>query len=79
MFSEERLKMVRQSSLEKKRLRGNHIVSCRSFGKEAEREVLVFSPGNGWQDWNGTNLCQGMFRLGIREHFFTIKAVKHWN
>ena len=28
---------------------------------------------------NGLKLCQGMFRLGIRKHFFTDRAVKHWN
>ena len=28
---------------------------------------------------NGLKLCQGMFRLGIRKHFFTERVVKHWN
>lgn len=28
---------------------------------------------------NGTELCQGNFRLHIRKKFFTARAVKHWN
>ncbi|KFQ39198.1 hypothetical protein N332_03149, partial [Mesitornis unicolor] len=27
---------------------------------------------------NGLKLHQGRFRLGIRKHFLTVRAVKHW-
>ena len=28
---------------------------------------------------NGLNLCQGRFRLGIRKHFFSARAVRQWH
>ena len=28
---------------------------------------------------NGLKLCQGRFRLAIREDFFTERVVKHWD
>ena len=28
---------------------------------------------------NGSKLHQGRYKLGIRKHFFTKRAVEHWN
>lgn len=28
---------------------------------------------------SGSKPCQGMFRLDMREHFFTKRVLKHWN
>lgn len=41
--------------------------------------MLVFAPGNWWQDGNSTKLRKEKFRLVIRKHFFTVRIVKNWN
>lgn len=48
-----------------------------------QNKVPGHAPGNWWQDKIGTKphriVGSGVFRLGIRKHFFTLRVLKHWN
>ena len=44
-----------------------------------QREALGSAPDNWWQKGNGTELHQGRVRLGIRNNFFIVRELKHWN
>ncbi|KAK4826122.1 hypothetical protein QYF61_005274 [Mycteria americana] len=81
MYYEEQLRTLGLSSLEKRTLRGDlttlYIFLRRGSG---EGGADLFSLGSSDRmHGNGSKLCQGRFRLGIRKHFFTKRVVKPWN
>ncbi|KAK4827618.1 hypothetical protein QYF61_019543 [Mycteria americana] len=81
MSCEEQLRTLGLSSLAKRRLRDD-LVALYSFLRRGSREEgadissLVSSDRT---HGNGSQLCQGRFRLDSRKRFFTKRVAEHWN
>jgi len=79
--SEERLRALGLSSLERRRLRGD-LFALYSFLRRGRVKGGAEPCSLGSSDrtpGNGSNLQQGRFTLDMRKHFCTERVVKLWN
>jgi len=80
MLCEERLRTFGVSSSEKRRLRGNLMLSAvpgEGGGRGKGGAELFSLASSDRTHGNGSKLFQGRFRLDIRKHFFTKRVAKH--
>jgi len=75
----DRLRELGLFSLEKKKLQGNLIAAFQKGAYRKAGEGLFIRACSNRTRGNGFKLKDERFRLDIRNKFFTVKVVRHWN
>ena len=76
----ERLREAGLFGLEKRRLRGDLLALCNDLKGGCVRWGRPLLPGNSRRTrGDGLTLCQGRFRLAVRDNSFCQRAVRQWH